>query len=329
MTRSVRIATFNLENLDDKPNMRPSLFARMGVLRPQLLRLRADVLCLQEVNGQEFPGEPRQLDALRQLLEDTMYENYHYTHTITSKNEAFDVRNLVIASRFPIRSIEQVKHRFTPKPRYQKVTAVPPELEAKDVTWERPLLYVTLDLGNEEILHVINLHLKSKRPANVEGQMKDRYTWRTMAGWAEGSFISSMKRMGQALEIRSLLDIIFDQTAVTGEPTYIAVCGDFNDDLDSVTLKAICGPIEETNNPGLINRVMLPCELSVPEPSRYSLFHRGKGELIDHILINRDLLTYYRGTEIHNEVLPDESGSSDVQYPESDHAPIVAEFILP
>ena len=328
MSRSLRIATFNLENLDDKPTLRPSLFDRMGVLRPQLERLRADVLCLQEVNGQEFPDEPRQLDALRQLLDGTLYENYHFTHTITTKNEAFDARNLVIVSRFPILSIEQVKHRFAPKPRYQKVTAIPAELEAKDVTWERPLLYVTLDLGNNEVLHVINLHLKSKRPAAVKGQKKDRYTWKTMAGWAEGSFISSMKRMGQAIEVRGLLDTIFDQTAVTGEPTYIVVCGDFNDDLESVTLQAICGPVEETNNPGLGNRVMIPCELSVPEPSRFSLIHRGKGEMLDHILVTRELMTYYRNTEIHNEVLPDESGSSDVTYPESDHAPIVTEFIL-
>lgn len=328
MTRSLRIATFNLENLDDKPGLRPSLFDRLGVLKSQLTRLRADVLCLQEVNGQEFPNEPRQLDALRQLLEDTIYEDYHFTHTITTKNEAFDVRNLVVVSRFPILSIEQVKHRFAPKPRYQKVTAVPPELEAKDVTWERPLLYATLDLGNDDVLHVINLHLKSKRPASVPGQRKNRYTWRTMAGWAEGSFISSMKRVGQALEVRGLLDTIFDGTAISGKPTYIAVCGDFNDNLDSVPLQAICGPVEETNNPGLSNRVMIPCELSVPESSRYSLIHRGKGEMLDHILVTRDLLTYYRNTEIHNEALPDESGSSDVTYPESDHAPLVAEFIL-
>ncbi len=329
MARSLRIATFNLENLDDKSELRPSLFVRMGVLKPQLERLRADVFCFQEVNGQEFANEPRRLDALRQLLDNTRYEDYHLAYTITTKNEAFDVRNLVIASRFPIKSIEQLKHRFAAKPRYQKVTAVPPELEAKDVTWERPLLYVKLDLGNEEILHVINLHLKSKRPANINGQKQDRYTWKTMAGWAEGSFISSMKRMGQALEVRGLLDVIFDQTAVTGEPAYIAVCGDFNDDLESVTLRAICGPVEETNNPGLSNRVMIPCELSVPEPSRYSLIHRGKGEMLDHILVTRQLLTNYRHTEIHNEVLTDESGSSDVTYPESDHAPIVAEFVFP
>lgn len=329
MSTSLRIATFNLENLDDRTGQRPSLFDRITVLRPQLRRLRADVLCLQEVNGQEHPNEPRSLTALDELLDDTPYANYFVAHTKTTKDEAFDVRNLVIISRFPITSVQQIKHGFTPKPQYRFVTAVPEETEARDVTWERPLLFVTLDLGAAGTLHVINLHLKSKRPANIPGQKRDRYTWRTMAGWAEGSFISAMKRLGQALEVRVLIDEIFDNTALTGSPTYIAICGDFNDNLDDVSLRAICGPIEETNNPGLINRIMIPCEMSIPEPARYTLFHRGKGEMLDHILVTRDLLTFYRNSEIHNEILPDESGMTDVQFPESDHAPIMAEFILP
>jgi hypothetical protein len=35
-------------------------------------------------------------------------------------------------------------------------------------------------------------------------------------------------------------------------------------------------------------------------------------------------------TEIHNEYLPDESGAfcTDVKFPESDHAPVVAQFTL-
>ena len=49
---SLRIATFNLENLDDRPDLDPPLEARIAVLRPQLLRLKADILCLQEVDGQ-------------------------------------------------------------------------------------------------------------------------------------------------------------------------------------------------------------------------------------------------------------------------------------
>ncbi|RIK80575.1 endonuclease, partial [candidate division KSB1 bacterium] len=53
MPTSLRIVTFNLENLDDKPGQSPTLADRIAVMRPQLLRLRADVLCFQEVNGQE------------------------------------------------------------------------------------------------------------------------------------------------------------------------------------------------------------------------------------------------------------------------------------
>jgi hypothetical protein len=43
------------------------------------------------------------------------------------------------------------------------------------------------------------------------------------------------------------------------------------------------------------------------------------------------MLQYYRGSEIHNELLHDESAAFaiDVKYPESDHAPAVAECDLP
>jgi endonuclease/exonuclease/phosphatase family metal-dependent hydrolase len=49
MTTTVRIATFNLENFDDKPNTRPTIEERIALMRPQLLRINADILCLQEV----------------------------------------------------------------------------------------------------------------------------------------------------------------------------------------------------------------------------------------------------------------------------------------
>ena len=49
-----------------------------------------------------------------------------------------------------------------------------------------------------QILNIINLHLKSKLPSNIPGQKVNSFTWKTPAGWAEGSFISSMRRVGQA-----------------------------------------------------------------------------------------------------------------------------------
>lgn len=118
--------------------------------------------------------------------------------------------------------------------------------------------------------------------------------------------------------------------AGTPEP-WIACCGDFNADLDDVPMMAIRGRIEETGNPDLCPSVMIPCEQSIPEPARYSLLHLGRGHMLDHILVSRALLPWYRGTEVHNEILPDESGAfrDDTQFPESDHAPVVADFQIP
>jgi endonuclease/exonuclease/phosphatase family metal-dependent hydrolase len=124
--------------------------------------------------------------------------------------------------------------------------------------------------------------------------------------------------------VRLLIDQIFDAEP---EP-WIAVCGDFNAESDDVATTAIRGPVEETGNPALTTRVLVACEKTIPESSRYSLFHLGRGFMLDHVLVSRPLAAFYRGAEIHNEVLPDESGAfrDDTTFPESDHAPVVAEF---
>jgi hypothetical protein len=278
------------------------------------------------VHGQEEAGQPRRLRALETLIDGTDYQGFHVASTKTAAGEPYDERNLVVLSRFPVAGLEQLKNEAG-APHYRKATAQPPEAAAKVVQWERPILHATLQLSPSTTLHVINLHLKSRIPTPIDGQMKNQYTWKTVAGWAEGYFISSMKRVGQALETRMLIDRIFD-----GEPhAWIAVCGDFNSESDEVTVTAIRGPVEETGNPELSGRVLVPCENTVPESSRYSLLHLGKGAMLDHLLVSRALVPYYRGAEIHNEVLPDESGAfrTDVQFPESDHAPVVAEFVVP
>jgi predicted extracellular nuclease len=328
MSTTLRIATFNLENFDDKANQVPSLATRIAAMKPQLIRLRADILCLQEVNGQEQQGQPRQLLALNQLIAGTDYQAFNIETTRTVGDaQVYDERNLVVLSRFPIAEHQQIKHDIISKPAYKKVTANPPENNADDVTWERPLFYTRITLPDNIDLHLINLHLKSKIPSNIPGQKIDNYTWKTVPGWAEGYFLSSMKRVGQALETRSFIDQLFDQNP----DAKIVVCGDFNSDCDAVPVETIKGAVEETGNGDLSSRVMLPCEQTVPEPSRFSLYHRGKGEMIDHLLISQSFLGYYRGTEIHNEMLHDESiaFATDKKFPESDHAPIVAEFVLP
>jgi exonuclease III len=45
------IATFNLENLDDRLGQEPTLERRIELMRPQMERINADIVCLQEVNA--------------------------------------------------------------------------------------------------------------------------------------------------------------------------------------------------------------------------------------------------------------------------------------
>ena len=334
MTERLRIATFNLENLDDKPDEEPSLQERIPLMRPQLTRLAADVLCLQEVHGQKEDDEPRRLLALEQLLERTPYAAYHVAHTKTQGGEAFEERNLVVLSRREILGQEQYMNRFCPAPLYKKVTADPQPAEPEPIGWERPILHVRIGLEGDKTLHVFNVHLKSKAPTDIVGQNKDvpdpkppPFAWRTAYGWAEGFFVSSMKRVGQALEARIIVDKLFDQ-----DPSaLIVVCGDFNADSGDVPVQAIRGDVENTGNPALSRRVLVPCEHSIPESARYSYLYHGKREMIDHLLVSRNLLEFYGGSQIHNELLHDESASFavDKKYPESDHAPVLAQFDLP
>lgn len=321
-----RIATFNLENFDDEPEASPTLADRIAIMRPQLLRLRADVLCLQEVHSQQAGGG-RTLSALDALLAGTPYAEFHRATTRTTGGELYDERNLVTLTARPQGLSRIIRDSDGPRPRYQMATANPPDQTSDLVQWERPLLVTPVDMGGGQTLHVINLHLKSKIASNIPGQKLNDYTWRTVSAWAEGNFISAMKRVGQALQVRLEIDRLFTEH---GTSSFIAVCGDFNAEAHEVEIKTIAGPVEETGNPEHAPRIMVHCENNVPESSRYSLLHLGHGAMLDHVIVSRGLLGHFTHAEIHNEALPDESGAFrvDTQFPESDHAPVVAQFEL-
>ena len=61
---------------------------------------------------------------------------------------------------------------------------------------------------------------------------------------------------------------------------------------------------EDTGNPELIGRILVPIEHTIPESARYTLYHQGRAQMLDHMLITRNLLAGYRGSEIHNEATP-------------------------
>lgn len=321
-----RIATFNIEKLDDGPGVEPALDRRIAYLRPQLLRLRADVLCLQEVNAQKPDAHgPRVLAALDALLDGTPYRDYARVSVERPGGKGgADKHNLVILSRFAIVEHAQLRHRLIAPPRHHAATAEPPEAEHRPVEWDRPFLHAILELPGRRHLHVLNLHLRAPLASPVAGQKLAPFVWKSSAGWAEGFYLSAVKRAGQALEARLLIDRLFD----TDPEALIAVCGDFNADEYEVPTRILKAAEDDTGNGDLAHRMLIALERSVPPPGRFSVIHHGRQQMLDHILASRALLGWYRGTEIHNEDLGDEAPSSHVirHPPDSFHAPLVASF---
>ena len=325
---SFRLATFNMENLDDGPKAHPPLEQRLDVLRPQLQRLHTDVLCLQEVNGQNGVGGSggvRTLHALDTLLEGSMYADYERVCTVSvSRGGPRDKHNLVILSRFPILDHAQIRHHLVPAPLYRPVTAEPRANNPHPIDWDRPILHATLDIGGERPLHVINVHLRAPRAAFVEGRKHGSNKWDSVTGWAEGFYIAAMKRGGQALETRMLVDQVFDGD----EHALIAVTGDVNADDTETPARTILGDEEDIGNGLLRPRILTALERSLAQDRRYSVIHGGRRIMLDHVFASQALTGFSRGVEVHNEMLSDELTTPAMVHnaPESFHAPLVAAF---
>lgn len=312
------IASFNLENLDN--SSASAWKERKRVLRPMLERIGAHVLVLQEINS---------LEALDDLTRETDYASYHRAFTKTEGGKPYAVRNLVTLSRWPIEETRQFRNDLVPAPAWRMVTARPQDAAASPIRWERPILYSRVKMGTR-MLHVVNVHLKSMTPTKIPGQTDSEkaWLWRSHGGWAEGFYLSDVKRVGQALETRRLVDAIFEEE---GEDALIVVGGDFNAFAGSVAFRAVAGSVEDTQNPALRSTVLIACEANVPSDQRVTLIHHGRGEMLDHVFVSQALYPYWVETDIFNELLHDESlaFAADVRFPESDHAPVVARFRSP
>lgn len=315
MPMRLRIATFNLESLEDEDL--PLFEQRAAVLRPRLDRLDADILCLQEVNGQRSAkGEPRGPRALKSLLEGTRYAGFHLA---TGSDHLADRHNLVIASHWPVTASRLFKHDLVPPPAVRMVTATPAPPEAEPVGWDRPVLHAEIALPGGRTLHILDLHLRAPLAAPVPGQKQAALSWSSVGGWAEGFFLAAIKRAGQALETRLAVDRLFD----ANPQALVVVAGDYNAEDRQTPVRIIRGDLGDTGNEELAGRALVPLELTVPEEKRYTVLYEGEAAMLDHLLVSKGLLGWFRAVEVHNEQLGEEEPL------DSDHAPVVAAFEIP
>jgi endonuclease/exonuclease/phosphatase family metal-dependent hydrolase len=322
----MRIATFNLESFGYARKASAAFEERAEVLRPQLERLKADVLCLQEVDAPKI-GTTRRPVNLERLLEGTSYAGHALAISSGSSGGGpADVHNLAVLSRLPIVQEHTIRHSLVKPLRFSRHSAVPPDAAAAALTWDRPLQHLVLALASGRHLHIYNVHLRAPLAAAVPGQKSGPFTWKTVSGWAEGFFAAAVKRAGQALELRLAIERVFD-----AEPdALIAACGDFNAEDHDTAPRLACAGEDDTGSGHLAGRVLTPVERTLPADRRFTVLHHGRPQMLDHILASRTLFAHLYAAEIHNEMLEDELvayGRID-RPPESLHAPVVAMFDL-
>lgn len=319
----LRLATFNLENLDASPRGVP-LEQRIAVLRPQLIALAADVLCLQEVSAHARHDGRRALHALDRLLEGTPYQGFARATTHGAGGGPADVHNLVVLSRWPIVATQQHLHDLVPPTTVHLRT--PPTPQDVAVRWDRPLLEVHLDLPGPRPLVVWNAHLRAPLAAAIEGG-KQAHHWRSTAAWAEGYWLATIKRVGQALELRHHVDRRLD----ADPDAWIVVAGDLNAGVDSSAYRLLRAAVEDTGAPGLADRALVALEERVAADRRFTVRLRGRPLLLDHLLASPALARHLVDAAIDNADLEDEhdldvAGRAPIG---SLHAPLVAELELP
>ncbi|MBD3176540.1 MAG: hypothetical protein GF320_15275 [Armatimonadia bacterium] len=319
-TNTYRIATFNLQNLEKPRKPSPAHFdedawrlavqaydRHLEAVRGTLTRIRADVLAVQEVMDE---GD------FESLIGGTEYAQF--ARSPIDRSPGIE-RQQVILSRYDIRQVEL--HRQETRVSWVHAN----KGVAQAVHWNRPIVEVTVDLPSIGPTAFLALHLKSKRPSDVQHLGRGHGgTWPSLAAHAEGMVLSSLKRVGQALELRRRVDELFR----THHSARIVVMGDFNDSLDSVPLDVVRGNYVGARNPELWDQELYPVELSLPREKQYTLIHSGTPVMIDHILISRALLEYFESATILNETIRDHLAihPHGAYFPDSDHAPVVMEL---
>jgi hypothetical protein len=206
----MRIATFNLESFGKADRRSASLAERAVVLRPQLERLKADILCLQEVDAPKVAGLRRPVD-LERLLAGTSYTEHRLVvSTGPTGATPADVHNLAVLTRLRVVEASDLRHDLVEPPRFRRRAALPPDDAPVPLSWDRPLQHLVMALPDGRRLHVFNVHLRAPLAAAVPGQKAGPFAWKSISGWAEGFFMAAVKRAGQALELRLAIERVFD-----------------------------------------------------------------------------------------------------------------------
>jgi endonuclease/exonuclease/phosphatase family metal-dependent hydrolase len=323
-----RLLTWNVQNLfaagtPDGPATSEQFDAKLASLAGVLDAQRPDVAALQEL------GPPEVLAQLQDRL------GHQLPHQEVSAHPDGRGIRVGVLSRLPLQApvqLHPLAAGLTPV-QVGDPAGDPPQPPPTQATLGRGALQVTVSADGHD-LTVVTAHLKSKLLTFPGG----RFQPRDEAERARFGAYALYLRAAQAATLRAHLErLLHGDGATLG----VLLAGDLNDDVDAATTQLFQGPPgSEIDTPGFDRpdrgdgQRLWNLALRIPEAQRFTRVFRGRGELIDHVLASRFLVT--RVTRVTTAMAGPgglrsitENPRAEVGKPGSDHAAVVATFDLP
>jgi|APTNR8051073442_1049403.scaffolds.fasta_scaffold01132_8 endonuclease/exonuclease/phosphatase family metal-dependent hydrolase len=334
MATPLTVMTWNIENLfqpDDTADeeVRDTYRQKLGLIGNTVRGLMPDIVAFQEV------GSAAAFDELRDALGDG------YEHRRLSA--APDGRGIRVGfiCRQPIVDAEDIVD-FPDGPALA-ISTIDADGNAVPLTrMGRGALRVRIGIDGRTV-DLITVHLKSKL-LSFPSREGGRFQPRDELERAQVAGIALMQRSAESVTVR----LRANELLVGNAATPLIVLGDLNDVPDSATAQMLNGPpgseigtggfqpADRGDDARLFNLAPL-----IPDETRYSRVFRGRGELLDQILVSEEMMP--RGddgrrrlpSEVTSHVNVGDGLASIEEDPRRrrdeavpDHAPVTATFEL-
>ncbi|MDQ0037745.1 endonuclease/exonuclease/phosphatase family metal-dependent hydrolase [Variovorax boronicumulans] len=161
--------------------------------------------------------------------------------------------------------------------------------------FERPPLLATLRMKHGQQVHVLTVHLKSKRPKFLQdaqgNHLEDRDDRKV------GVMASLRSLLMRGAEAAALRCIVIDLLQGTNTP--LVVMGDFNDNPHSVTTQLVAATSEvaydkAARDVALFNAYEMQGESALKKDVAYSHIHQGFPDVLDQILVSEEFIASSR-----------------------------------